>query len=110
MQHTLPDLPAPPPHNATFPPSIHTAGTETPSRTSSSYFFVKQEAEQPVVKAVEQRIRALFDRPEVGGPGRTAVVNTEALQGEGVRALEGGLRAAHWAHQEAEGACCLIGC
>jgi hypothetical protein len=65
-------------------------GTETPSRTSSSCFFVKEAAEHPVVEAVEELIAALFADPRTGGTGRRPVGKTEALQGGCVRG--GGMR------------------
>jgi hypothetical protein len=65
------------------------SGNETPSRTSWSFFFVKADAEAPLIRAAEDSVRALFAAPAVLG-SRPPLVKTEALQGGSGGRLEWG--------------------
>jgi len=56
-------------------------GSETPSRTSWSHFFVKDAAKHNLVVAAESLIAALFASPTVIGPHKP-LHKVEALQGE----------------------------
>jgi hypothetical protein len=58
-----------------------TAGSETPSRTSWSHFFVKDAAKHPMVAAAEGQIEALFGCVALRGPHKP-LAKIEALQGE----------------------------
>jgi hypothetical protein len=56
------------------------AGSETPSRTSLSHFFVKDAAKHPLVATAEGQIEALFGCPALRGPHKP-LTKIEALQG-----------------------------
>lgn len=57
------------------------AGSETPSRTSWSHFFVRESAKHALIAAAEAQIEALFGCSAVRGPQRP-LAKVEALQGE----------------------------
>lgn len=57
------------------------AGSETPSRTSWSHFFVKDAAKHPLILAAEGHIEALFGCAALRGPHKP-LAKIEALQGE----------------------------
>jgi hypothetical protein len=57
------------------------AGSETPSRTSSGHFFVKDAARHPLILEAEAQIEALFNSSAVRG-GYGPLAKVEALQGE----------------------------
>ncbi len=64
----------------------HPAGSETPSRTSWSHFFVKDAARHPLVTIAEAYIEMLFDCPTVRGP-MPPLAKVEALQGAALKAI-----------------------
>jgi hypothetical protein len=86
------------------------AGSETPSRTSWSHFFVKDAAKHPLVAAAEGQIEALFGCPALRGPYKP-LAKIEAIQG-GLRNSNSTLypwkESWHAAVQHL--ACLLIGC
>ncbi|KAG2430196.1 hypothetical protein HXX76_010295 [Chlamydomonas incerta] len=55
-------------------------GAETPSRVSQSTFFTGDSARLAEVAAVEARVQALMERPELTAGGRPTLVKSEALQ------------------------------